>query len=103
MTMHLAQGLSTISTKKRKIKLTKAKLAELELRWRKHNKECKQKHMHHMRYDIRKSILIIAMAKQKCPDPCDYKHTKSRQQQRNWRAEADKDPEKKYPNQWNNK
>ena len=29
MTMHLAQGLSTIRTKKRKTKITKAKLAEL--------------------------------------------------------------------------
>ena len=46
MTMHLAQGLtmhqhSRRIPKKYKAKLTKAKLAELELRWRKHNKDCK--------------------------------------------------------------
>ena len=52
MTMHLQQGLSTINTRKtRKMpKLTKAKLAELELRWRQHNRDCKRNHMHHMRY-----------------------------------------------------
>jgi len=50
MTMHLQQGLSTINTRKRKVKLTKAKLAEFELRWRKHNKWAKQNNMHDMRY-----------------------------------------------------
>ena len=97
MTMHLAQGLSTINTKKRKIKLTKAKLAELELRWRKHNKECKQNHMHHMRYDTLQEYIDYCYGKIKMPDPRDYKHFKPRQQQRNWRAEADKDHRKKYP------
>jgi nucleoside-specific outer membrane channel protein Tsx len=48
--MHLQQGLSTINTRKRKVKLTKAKLAEFELRWRKHNKWAKQNNMHDMRY-----------------------------------------------------
>lgn len=51
MTMHLAQGLSTISTKKRKTKITKARLIELQDSWRKHNKEMKQKGMHDMRYE----------------------------------------------------
>lgn len=51
MTMHLAQGLSTISTKKRKTKLTKARTAELQENWRKHNKEMKQRGMHDMRYN----------------------------------------------------
>jgi len=52
MTMHLQQGLSTINTRKtRKLpKMTKAKIAELELRWRKHNKTCKQNNMHDCRY-----------------------------------------------------
>lgn len=50
MTMHLAQGLSTISTKKRNVKLTKAKMAEYEVRWRKHNKWAKQNNMHDMKY-----------------------------------------------------
>ena len=48
--MHLQQGLSTINTRKRKVKLTKAKLAEFELRWRKHNKWAKQNNMHDMMY-----------------------------------------------------
>jgi len=51
MTMHLQQGLSTINTRKRKVKMTKAKMAEFELRWRKHNKWAKQNNMHDMRYD----------------------------------------------------
>ena len=51
MTMHLQQGLSTLNTRKRKVKITKAKMAELEVRWREHNKRMKQTHMHHMRYD----------------------------------------------------
>jgi hypothetical protein len=50
MTMHLDNRLSTINTKKRKVKLTKAKLAEFEVRWRKHNKWAKQNNMHDMRY-----------------------------------------------------
>ena len=48
--MHLDNRLSTINTKKRKVKLTKAKLAEFEVRWRKHNKWAKQNNMHDMRY-----------------------------------------------------
>ena len=53
MTMHLQQGLSTINTRKsRKLpKMTKAKMAELEVSWRKHNKSMKQRHLHHMRYE----------------------------------------------------
>lgn len=51
MTMHLAQGLSTIRTKKRDVKLTKARTAELQDAWHKHNKEMKQKGMHDMRYE----------------------------------------------------
>ena len=50
MTMHLDNRLSTISTKVRKTKITKGKLAEYELRWRKHNKWAKQRGMHSMRY-----------------------------------------------------
>ena len=50
MTMHLDNRLSTISTKKRNTKLTKAKMAEFEVRWRKHNKWAKQNNMHDMKY-----------------------------------------------------
>ena len=51
MTMHLARGLSTVNTKKRKTKITKAKMSELQENWRQHNKSMKQKGMHDMRYE----------------------------------------------------
>ena len=48
--MHLAQGSTTISTKKRKVKITKAKMADYELRGRKHNKWAKQNNMPDLKY-----------------------------------------------------
>ena len=43
MSMHLeGPWLSTISTKKKDTKLTKSKLAELDLRWRERNKKLRQ-------------------------------------------------------------
>ena len=48
--MALARGLSTISTRKRKVTITKAKMAQYELDWRIHNKRCKQNGMHELRY-----------------------------------------------------
>ena len=42
--MHLQQGLSIPTPCKRKVKITQAKMAELELRWREHNKRMKQTH-----------------------------------------------------------
>ena len=42
MTMHLERGLTTTSTKKRKEKMTKARLAELEQGWRDRNVRLKQ-------------------------------------------------------------
>jgi len=51
MTMHLAQGLSTINTKKRKKKaLTQKDIERYTIEWRKHNKLMRQKHMHDMQY-----------------------------------------------------
>ena len=49
--MALARGLSTISTRKRKVKITKAKMAQYELDWRLYNKTMKRKGMHDLRYD----------------------------------------------------
>jgi len=49
--MHLQQGLSTINTRKRKVKITKAKMADYEVRWRKHNKWAKQHNMPDLKYD----------------------------------------------------
>ena len=48
--MHLDVRLSSINTRKRKLKLTKGKLKELELRWREHNRRCKRNHMHDFRF-----------------------------------------------------
>ena len=50
MTMHLDVRLSSINTRKRKLKLTKGKLKELELRWREHNRSCKRNHLHDFRF-----------------------------------------------------
>ena len=50
MTMHLDVRLSAINTRKRKLKLTKGKLKELELRWREHNRRCKRNHLHDFRF-----------------------------------------------------
>ena len=97
MTMHLAQGLSTINTKKRKTKITKAKMAELELRWREHNKSCKRNHMHHLRYATLEEYIDYCYGKVKLPDPRDYKNFKPKKPSTNWRAEQDKNHREKYP------
>lgn len=97
MTMHLAQGLSTINTKKRKVKLTKAKLAELELRWRQHNKDMKRKGLHDLRYATLDEYIDYSFGRIKKPDPRDYKHFKPMKTQVNWRAEQDRLHREKYP------
>jgi len=49
--MGLVRGMSTLNTRKRKVKITKAKLAQYELDWRLHNKAMKHRGMHDLRYD----------------------------------------------------
>lgn len=52
MTMHLAQGLSTTrTTKRKKKKLTQAQLEKLQVQWRQHNKQMRRKHLHDMQFD----------------------------------------------------
>jgi len=52
MTMHLARGLTTLNTKKRKPKkLTEAQLKDYETRWRKHNKDCRRRHIHDFQFE----------------------------------------------------
>ena len=97
MTMHLAQGLSTINTKKRKVKITKARMAELELRWREHNKSMKQKGLHDMRYETLDEYIDYCYGRVKKPDPRDYKNFKPNKPQVNWRAEQDRLHREKYP------
>ena len=97
MTMHLAQGLSTINTKKRKVKITKAKMAELEVRWRQHNKSMKQKGLHNMRYATLDEYIDYCYGRVKKPDPREYKNFKPNKPQRNYRAEQDRLHREKYP------
>ena len=52
MTMHLARGLTTISTKKRKKKpLTQKQIEDFTVKWRQYNKSMRKKGMHDLQYD----------------------------------------------------
>jgi hypothetical protein len=42
MTMHLLRGASSLNIRKPRPKLTKTKVQELEIAWRKHNKDMKR-------------------------------------------------------------
>ena len=46
MTMHLVRGMTTTSTKKRKVKMTKSKMDRLVKEHKEHNKRMKQLHCH---------------------------------------------------------
>jgi hypothetical protein len=49
--MHLAQGLSTTrTTKRKKKKLTQAQLEKLQVQWRQHNKDMRRKCLHDMQF-----------------------------------------------------
>ena len=51
MTMHLAQGLTTLNTKKRKAKkLTQAQRDKYETQWRQHNKDMRRRHLHELQF-----------------------------------------------------
>lgn len=50
--MHLAQGLSTINTKKRKAKkLTQKDIERLQTEWRQYNKRMRQTHCHNQQFE----------------------------------------------------
>jgi hypothetical protein len=52
MTMSLARGLTTISTKKRKAKkLTQKRLDELHIEWKQYNKRMRRSNSHSLQYD----------------------------------------------------
>lgn len=74
--MGLARGLSTISSKKRKVKITKARMQELELQWRQHNRDMKRKGMHDLRYDTLQEYIDYSFGRNKMPDPRNYKNFK---------------------------
>jgi len=97
MTMHLDVRLSSLNTRKRKLKLTKGKLKELELRWREHNRTMKRNHMHQFRYDTLEAYIDYCYGLKKKADPRDRSTFKPIKQQRNWRAELDAEHRQKYP------
>lgn len=86
--MGLARGLSTTSTKKRKVKITKAKLQELELQWREHNRDMKRKGMHDLKYDTLQEYIDYSYGRVKMPDPRNYKNFKPYQPQSAYRRET---------------
>lgn len=66
MTMHLARGLTTISTKKRKQKkLTQAQLEKLTVQWRQHNKDMRRRHMHDLQFKTFEDYLDYVQGKYK--------------------------------------
>ena len=98
MTMHLDNRFSTINTKKCKAKITKGKLKELELRWRKHNKAMKQKNMLNMRYDTLQEYIDYCYGNVgKRPDPRDYRHFTILQPEKSYAQKQIDEFNKKYP------
>ena len=86
--MGLARGLSTLNTKKRKSKITKARFQELEVEWRAHNKRMKQKGMHELRYEKFDDYVNYCYGRVKMPDPRDYKNFKPYQNTSTYRRET---------------
>ena len=93
----MSPAYTTTNYRKPKVKITKAKRKELELRWREHNKKMKQNHMHHMRYETLEEYIAYCYGLNKKPNPRDYKNFKPRTTQRNYAAERDAEHRKKYP------
>ena len=66
--MHLARGLSTISTKKRKKKaLTQKDIERYTVEWRKHNKAMRRANNHTLQYDTLESYISYVRGEYKAP------------------------------------
>ena len=66
MTMHLARGLSTINTSKRKKKpLTQKDIERYTVEWRKYNKDMRRKHMHDLQYDTVEDYIAYCRGERK--------------------------------------
>lgn len=63
MTMHLLRGATSLNTRKPKANITKSKLQELELAWRKHNKDMKRKGYHDLCYKTFDDYLEYCLGK----------------------------------------
>ena len=66
--MHLARGLSTISTKKRKKKaLTQKDIERYTIEWRKHNKAMRRANNHSLQYDTVDDYISYVRGEYKAP------------------------------------
>lgn len=63
--MGLVRGMSTLNTRKRKTKITKAKLAQYELDWLAHNRTMKSKGLHELRYETLDEYINYCLGKVK--------------------------------------
>ena len=63
--MALVRGMSMLSTRKRKVKITKAKMAQYESNWRIHNKRCKRNGLHDLRYSTVEEYIDYCLGKKK--------------------------------------
>lgn len=63
--MALVRGMSMLSTRKRKVKITKAKLANYEAQRLVHNKWCKQNGLHNLRYSTVEEYINYCLGKNK--------------------------------------
>lgn len=66
--MHLAQGLSTTRTSRRKQKpLTQKELQDYTVRWREHNKDLRRRYLHSMQYDKLDDFISYCMGQKYIP------------------------------------
>ena len=66
--MHLARGLSTISTKKRKKKaLTQKDIERYTIEWRKHNKAMRRANNHSLQYETLDDYISYVRGEYKAP------------------------------------
>jgi hypothetical protein len=65
MTMHLVQGMSSLNTKKKKSKLTDAKVRQLETEWRQYNKRMRKLGCHDAQFDKFEDYIAYCMGKYK--------------------------------------
>ena len=89
MTMHLARGLSTISTKKRKKKaLTQKDIERYTVEWRKHNKAMRRANNHSLQYETLDDYISYVRGEYKAPIKSRGTYTPDT----NWRRDEPKIP-----------
>ena len=96
MTMHLAQGLSTLNTRKRKKKaITQREYDNYLVAFRKYNKECRRNHRHSMQYNSVEDYIAYCRG--------ELKFDASKFQQRTVKTIQRSRKEKEYPSLQSNK